>query len=871
VPPAPEDRLSPFAETIFRQKYSMNGTEEWPDTARRVAVNVMGAIGFGPNSHETTEVQRMIRERKFLPGGRYLYASGRDLHQVQNCLLLRAEDTREGWGDLWQKGGMALMTGAGIGVDYSDVRERNALVRRTGGYASGPVSLMKSMNEIGRQVMQGGSRRSAIWAGLRWSHPDIFEFIRCKDWPGWLRDEKEKDFSVEAPMELTNVSVILDDEFFEAYHTDTHPLNSLAHEVYWKTVEKMVSTGEPGFSVDVGENAGESLRNAPVTAETYVMTDAGYTAVRDLVGKPVTVWTGEQWASDVVFERTQIDAPIVKVTMTGGRTIRCEPGHEFIVERYRGAGGRRRLVSRDRVKAGELSPGDQIMVSLPPTADVEGRDARAYTLGYVYGDGSFNPTGGADLTLCTDESKACLDAMTGWNSVNREDSRGYTRLYFSVDDRWRGRSKDRFPTEMFWAPPSEARSFVAGLFDADGNWEPTQKRIRLACKHEGFIRDVARLLEQLGVLSNVSYGSASSYKPDGEKGWQLAVAAEYMQVFSDTIPTVRVRPRLDGYVPYRQSAVKVISVEPDGREDVYCADVRVPEHSFMAEGVIISNCTEVTSRDDSDICNLGSLNLARIGSIDEMKTSVELASLFLIAGTEYSHVPYEKVARVREQNRRLGLGVMGVHEWLLQRGKRYAADKELGKWLDVYAGSTEVAAGHADALSLSRPVKTRAVAPTGTIGIIGETTTGIEPVFCKAFKRRYLKADAWMHQYVIDPTVRRIVRDHGVKPDDVEDAYQLSHDVGRRLEFQEWVQTHVDHGISSTINLPYPIHDQDEMSAFGRMLIKHLPGLRGVTCYPDGARGGQPLEVASYDYALRQEGVVFEETEDRCVGGACGV
>ena len=540
----PVDRLSPFAHAIYKQKYSMGGTEEWADTARRVAVNVMAAVGFKPNSHETTEIERLIRERKFLPGGRYLYASGRDLHQVQNCLLLRADDSREGWGDLWQKAGMALMTGAGIGVDYSRIRPKDSPVRRTGGLASGPVSLMKSVNEIGRQVMQGGSHRSAIWAGLRWDHRDIHDFIRCKDWPEWLREQKERDFTVEAPMELTNVSVILDDRFFEAYHNEWHPEHDLAHEVYWKTVEKMVVTAEPGFSVDTGANAGESLRNA---------------------------------------------------------------------------------------------------------------------------------------------------------------------------------------------------------------------------------------------------------------------------------------------------------------------------------------CTEVTSRDDSDICNLGSINLARIDGVKEMKEAVELASLFLIAGTVYSHVPYSKVGKVREQNRRLGLGVMGVHEWLLRHGKPYGPDKQLGRLMEAYAASTDVAARHADALSLSRPVKTRAVAPTGTIGIIGETTTGIEPIFCKAYKRRYLSGGSWMYQYVIDPTARRVVEETGVKPDEIEDAYALSLDVERRVNFQSWVQKYVDHGISSTINLPHPITDRDEVSSFGRMLLKHLPNLRGVTCYPDGARGGQPLEVASYEYAAKQEGVVFEETEDRCVGGVCGV
>lgn len=536
--------FSAFAQTIYKQKYSLNGREEWPQTALRVAKHVLGAIGYADTSDEVKEVAQLITERKFLPGGRYLYASGRDLHQVQNCLLLKAEDTREGWGDLWHKAGMALMTGAGIGVDYSHVREEGAVIRRTGGFASGPCSLMYSINEIGRQVMQGGSRRSAIWAGLSWKHPDVMTFIRLKDWAPELRAMKEKDFNFPMGMELTNISVILDDEFFEAYHDEDHELHELAEHVYWSNLKRMLKTAEPGFSVDVRENAGETLRNA---------------------------------------------------------------------------------------------------------------------------------------------------------------------------------------------------------------------------------------------------------------------------------------------------------------------------------------CTEVTSADDSDICNLGSINLARIESEAELRDVVDLATLFLIAGTVYSDVPYEKVAEVREKNRRLGLGVMGVHEWLLQRGNRYEPNAELESWLRVYATSTEVAGKHADRLGLSRPVKTRAIAPTGTIGIIGETTTGIEPILATAFKRRYLAGNEWRYQYVIDPTAKRIVDEHGTDPEDVEDAYQLAYDVERRVNFQAWVQQYVDHGISSTINLPHPIIEDDQIEDFGNMLITYLPGMRGVTCYPNGARGGQPLEAVSYSYAAKQEGLVFEESEDRCIGGACGV
>jgi ribonucleoside-diphosphate reductase alpha chain len=258
-----------------------------------------------------------------------------------------------------------------------------------------------------------------------------------------------------------------------------------------------------------------------------------------------------------------------------------------------------------------------------------------------------------------------------------------------------------------------------------------------------------------------------------------------------------------------------------------------------------------------------------------MREVVEAATLFLLAGTVYSDVPYQQVADVRQKNRRLGLGLMGVHEWLAARGKPYGPDEELSKWLAIYEDSSYYATVQANRFNLTIPVKTRAIAPTGTIAIIGETTTGIEPIFCVAYKRRYKTAmpsgvDQIQFQYVIDPTAKRLAED-GVDPKKIEDAYSLSYDVERRISFQAWVQQYVDHGISSTINLPFPISEEVHQRDFGQMLMKYLPKLRGITAYPDGARGGQPLVAVPYHVAAEQEGVVFEETEERCVGGACGV
>ena len=70
----------------------------------------------------------------------------------------------------------------GMKHNYDIYRPKGTIIKRTGGVANGPISMMKVLNENGREVMQGGSRRSAIYASLNWQHGDAGEFLHCKDW-----------------------------------------------------------------------------------------------------------------------------------------------------------------------------------------------------------------------------------------------------------------------------------------------------------------------------------------------------------------------------------------------------------------------------------------------------------------------------------------------------------------------------------------------------------------------------------------------------------------------------------------------------------------------------------------------------------------
>jgi len=294
-------------------------------------------------------------------------------------------------------------------------------------------------------------------------------------------------------------------------------------------------------------------------------------------------------------------------------------------------------------------------------------------------------------------------------------------------------------------------------------------------------------------------------------------------------------------------------------------------------------CCEVVSDSDSDVCNLGSINLGRIESLAEFKTIVELSTKFLLCGTLRAKLPYEKVYDIREKNRRLGLGLMGMHEWLLSRRYSYEVTPELHNWLSVYKGvSNKISKEFADELGISRPVANRSIAPTGSIGILAGTSTGIEPIFAVAYKRRYLKGDKkWMYQYVVDNAAQELIDRYGVNPDDVESAMDLAPQYEKRIKFQADVQDYVDMAISSTINLPAwgtKYNNEDTVDDFAKCLASYAHRLRGFTCYADASRGGQPITGVPYSEAVTKLGDEFEEhieTHDICEiggkGGSCGV
>lgn len=252
-------------------KYAKFPGETWAERAADIVEDVVGTQWGKTQAlmckEDKDQLEQYISKMAFLPGGRYIWYSGRGHSFWNNCFLLRAEeDTREEWAALMQRSISCLMTGGGIGVDYSRLRPKGRHLSRTGGTASGPLPLMQMVNEAGRGVMQGGSRRSAIYASLNWRHEDINSFLTSKNWNDLTKEQKALDFNYPAPLDMTNISVNYDDASLGGYAKDVTGAitdSELAtNPVFLQNVRQAMETGEPGFSFNFGDKQTETLRNA---------------------------------------------------------------------------------------------------------------------------------------------------------------------------------------------------------------------------------------------------------------------------------------------------------------------------------------------------------------------------------------------------------------------------------------------------------------------------------------------------------------------------------------------------------------------------------------------------------------------------------
>ncbi|MBM4277218.1 MAG: TSCPD domain-containing protein [Deltaproteobacteria bacterium] len=925
--------LTQNAISVLEKRYLLkdlqgNIVETSEDLFRRVAGNIAQADRLYDPSVDLASIEAefydLMASLDFLPNSPTLMNAGRELQQLSACFVLPVGDSMEEIFDAVKQMALIQKSGGGTGFAFSRLRPKNDVVGSTKGVSSGPVSFMSVFDNATEAIKQGGTRRGANMGILRVDHPDILDFIKCKD-----EDHRFNNF---------NISVAATNEFMEAVEKGAkYPLRNPrtqeivrlldAKEVFEKMVYYAWKNGDPGIIFIDRINKDNPTpkigliesTNPCLTSDTWVTTKSGPKKIEEMVGKKASLllngkfhstdeegffYTGEKTVFEVVTDR--------------GYRLRGTANHPLLIAEK---------VTRKEVKTswkrlGDLKAGDILLLSNNRDIDWNGSGnfGEGYLLGLLVGDGTIKKENAVISVWGAGEGpNSVRKATESWARLLpcRKDFEGFQKPIAGRGEyRLKLKSLHQLAESYGLSPSFKGvsgkiesassvfyKGFLRGFFDADGCvLGDHYKGISVRLSQSGIetLIGVQRMLLRLGIASTVYENRIKEKEkrlPNGKGGrklyhtkanHELVIAKDNLLSFSRMIgfSDIQKQKLLDEKLSsYRRALYRerflasVKMVRPSGKEPVF--DAQIPgANAFEANGIVVHNCGEQPLL-PYESCNLGSINLSHMvknGEVDweRLGSTTERAVHFLDNVIDMNRYTLPQIEAMTKANRKIGLGVMGFADLLIQLGIPYDHPKafEIGEKTMAFVqergrkASRELALKRGsfpnfDASALEdqwdamRNATVTTIAPTGTISIIAGTSSGIEPLFALAFVRHVLDGKELLE---INPFFETIAKEEGFYseelmeriaqlghiedieevPERVRHLFVTAHDITPEdhIRMQAAFQKYTDNAVSKTVNFPHEAAADDVAKVYE---MAYQLGCKGVTIYRDRSREKQVL------------------------------
>ncbi len=647
--------------------------------------------------------------------------------------------------DTWRSVANISKNGGGIGNCVSRVRASGSWVKGAKGASHGLIPWIKVLNDIVLSCDQLGRRKGALTVSLHAWHLDIEEFLeirseqgdersKCRDVFGQAicqdlfmeRVDNNLDWTLIDPHEVSQVYgvdiVSLPKDEFEELYLRIEREGKLtlsrvvkAKELFKKIISGWVEGGLPYvFFIDnanvVNPNIEEGLietANLCVVPETKVLTREGYVEIQSLAGREVDLWNGEEWSNCPVF-KTGEGQEIVSISFSNGETLECTSYHKFYVQNeYRG--------KPIEVRAKDLKVNDKLIKYSLPIIPGEYEFPYAYTSGLFSGDGTYRTNDGRPELVLYGEKKDLVsyvdvrNQLQGGSGYSRELDKPATYNDLSGDRVRLGLPMD-IPTK-FTVPNalhtiSSRLLWLAGLFDSDGCLQRngSNESVVVSSIHKPFLLEVRLMLQTLGVDSKVIDGQEEGLRsmPNGKGGSKEYLCKQSWRICISSVGLHRLgslglktnRLKWTGRRPQRESTqfIKVTSVENNSRvSDTYCF-TEAKRHMGMFNGILTGQCCESFSTTVPGkyhhVCSLVSINAANLAD-DEIDKMTRLSVNILDRALDMTVPPTENARAHLKAFRTIGIGVMGLHDYLARRGIMYQrADKEVSALFEQIAYSS---------------------------------------------------------------------------------------------------------------------------------------------------------------------------------------
>lgn len=931
--------------SIFSERYTRLEGETWAPGVKRLAYNVALAEPSEKMEAIQAQFEDIIGNGLFMPGGRIWYGAGRPAQQMLNCFVVPTGDSREQWGKTLYDEIVVSGMGGGVGMNFSSIRGRNYPIAKMGGQATGSVSLMRMIDKVGDELVSGGGRRLALMMCLDINHPDIEEFINVKL---NLKQLNNANISIIIPENYPTEQFVEDIKNRKSIKLQFNGRNDIFEREInlgdlWDLIVKNAHTnGEPGvlnsYLANHENNIAYSHKlvstNPSMPAGTLVGTKAGIFPIEKLEGAEFSIKSLDgTWAPAKCFLSGE-NEEIFEISFSGNRKTHSTKQHKWPVMKKLGI---------SRVSTEELKPGDLIPLNRPELPGINGDTTltadEGFLLGYLLGDGWISQRENGKYTMgfvFGPDEKYLADKICNILNTLKPDASNVTStdkdncFYVqstsqtcinTIINKYGWLGKNDIPSKVWESNDIFLQGFIDGLFSSDGYIAKTGSapNIILTSKSNSFIQQVAKLLSFFGFSPIFRESIAKNPKfPNGKvydreyKRTDLLLGRTQADLFRRlfTISHREKQNKLTNLanVQYRkaknQGFVKVMSVTKVQSGKVWDISVDYKEHVFPSQWCYTGNCGEIWLP-SYGCCCLGALvlpNFVKKGKFDfDLLDEITRKSVrFLDDVLTINHYPLPEIKAMCENERRIGLGVMGLHSMLMDLGMKYDSPESF-EFVDKLFNKIKHSAYHAsvdlaiekgpfplfDKKFLDSPFVKKlkpslrnrikeygirncamlTIAPTGTTSMVHGVSGGIETMFAPVFfRRRYVTTDQSGEKRLQKTLV--VSKDYLDHKDIAQGAYDVS--VRNHFEMQKVCQKHLDNACSKTINLPkdFPLGELSDI------WLEYLPYMKGSTLYREGSRENEPMEFIPMDEAQDiidnwKGEIEYENASLECPSGVC--